>query len=82
VALGVIAVAAVGTAIALGLHATSLAAEANRATYDSDFRALGDAAKGNAVGANVAWVVAAGAIIAGAAVLITEPAPAEPARSD
>lgn len=79
IALGVLAVAAIGTAIGLGLHANSLAAEANHAQYDTDFRALGEAARNSAIGANVAWVIAGGSLIAAAATLITEPAPAEAA---
>ncbi len=77
-ALGVLAVVAAGTAIGLGLHASALATEANQARFDTDFRALGESAKNSAVGANVAWVIAGGALIAAAATLVTEPAPVEP----
>jgi hypothetical protein len=68
IALGVVAVIAVGTGIALGLNARSLQNRANAARFESDFHELGDAAQTNAALADVSYAVggasALGAVLA------------------
>lgn len=67
IALGVVALAAIATGIGLGLHAKGLEGQANAARFESDFVALGNAARANATGANIAYGVGGAAAI-GAAV--------------
>lgn len=78
-ALAGVAVAALAFAIGLGAHAKSLEGQANRATFESDFFALGNAARDNAAASTVSWIVAA--LTAGASVatffLVSDP-PAPP----
>lgn len=66
IALGIVALAAVATGIGLGLHAKNLEGQANAARFESDFVALGNAARANATGANIAWGVAGAAAIGSA----------------
>jgi hypothetical protein len=57
--LGVVTVASLVTALALGLNARSVATEANAAHFESDFYRLGDSARALAVGSTIAWIVTA-----------------------
>jgi hypothetical protein len=66
VALSIVAAAALAAGIGLGAHAKSLEAQANAAYYESDFRSLGNAARANAVGANVAFGVSVAAALTAA----------------
>lgn len=70
IALGVIAAAALGTGIGLGLHAKGLESQANAARYDTEFVALGSAAKDSAIAANVSYGVAVLSGAAGLAILL------------
>ena len=63
IALGVVAVLAVGVGIGLGTSSRSLEAQANAAHFESDFHKLGDAARANALGADVAFGVGAAAAV-------------------
>jgi len=76
-ALAGVALAAVACAIGLGAHAKNLELQANHAYYESDFVALGNAARDNAVGATVAWIIAALSAGGAAATFFLIP-PAEP----
>ena len=67
IALGVLSVIAVGVGIGLGSNSRSLEAQANAAHFESDFHKLGDAAKTNAIAADVAFGVG-GAFAIGAVV--------------
>lgn len=68
IALGGVSVAALAIGVGLGAHAKTLEAQANKATWESDFVSLGNAAKDNAVAANVALGVA---VTAAAASVVT-----------
>lgn len=74
-ALAGVALAAVACAIGLGAHAKTLELQANRAWYESDFVALGNAARDNAVGATIAWIIAALSAGGSAATFFLSPAP-------
>jgi tetratricopeptide (TPR) repeat protein len=67
IALSVVAVIAAGVGIGLGSNSRALEARAEAAKFESDFHKLGDAARTNAMGANVAFgvtgVASLGAII-------------------
>ncbi len=65
IVLGVVAAIAVGVGIGLGVHSRSLEARANAAYFESDFYKLGDAARSNALAADVAYGVG-GAVALGA----------------
>lgn len=56
--IGAAAVVAAGVGIGLGVNSRSLEAQARAAHFESDYVAYGDAARGNALGANVAFAVA------------------------
>ncbi len=57
ISLGLVTVASFVTGLALGLHAQSVAAEANAARYESDFFRSGDVARSLAIGSTIAWIV-------------------------
>jgi hypothetical protein len=63
-ALSVVSFAALAVGIGLGISAKSLEAQANAATWESDFVRIGNSASANAFGANVAYGVAAASAIA------------------
>lgn len=78
IALAIVAAAALAVGLGLGVHAKGLERQANAALYESDFFSLGNAARGNAVGANVSFGVAAAAAISAGILWWVQPAPAPP----
>ncbi len=65
IALGVVAVVAAGVGIGLGANARALERRANGATFESDFRELGGAARTNATAANVSYGIGVAALVGG-----------------
>lgn len=61
IALAVVALVAIGIGIGAGANSKSLEAQARSARFESDFYALGDAARTNAIVADVSFAAAAGA---------------------
>jgi len=55
--LGVATLAAVVTAVALGVNAQARAVDANQALFESDFVRLGEQARGLATGATISWLL-------------------------
>lgn len=76
VALSIVAAAGLAAGIGLGVHAKSLEGQANAAYYESDFRSLGNAARANAIGADVAYGVAIAAAVTAGILWWVETAPA------
>lgn len=64
IALGAGAVVALAVSIGLGANSKSLEGRANTARYESDFHALGEAARANAIMADVGFAVAGAAALA------------------
>ncbi|MBX7100368.1 MAG: hypothetical protein K1X89_21805 [Myxococcaceae bacterium] len=79
VVFGSVAVAMLATGIGLGLSAKNLEAQAKAAMYEVDYGGYANAARGNALGANIAYGIA-GAAVVGAVVsfLVGRPSAPEP----
>lgn len=72
IALGGVAVAGLAIGTGLGLNAKGLESRARREPFENDYLELRSQAQGNAVGANLAFGVAAAAAIAAVLVLVLQ----------
>lgn len=80
IVLGAMALLAAGTAVGLGVNAQALERQANSASTEAQFVALGHAAQGSATAAVVGWVVAGAALTGAVVTFFVVPAADEPAH--
>ncbi|MBL8918828.1 MAG: hypothetical protein JNJ54_08225 [Myxococcaceae bacterium] len=70
--LGITAGVSMAVAVGLGVNARNLAIQANEARTDREFGDKAAAARANATGANIAWILAASAAVAAVIVYLLE----------